>query len=133
MNKETEQKTITVKEALDAGYKYCIQEDGESLLHIEKYILNDPYPLDLDNDTYLLVEKEPSMCYQIADTTIKEYLVDHICDQDEVADEDCELADLMDKVDFTAITDEVNRVLATKKYYRQTDIRIVHEKSKTNE
>ncbi len=113
--KKTEQ--LTVKEALDQGYKYCMNGDAECAYGIEEN-------LDFTTKDWYLLSKEPSP-YQIADNEIMDLLCDNIGCQEEVGDDDGELADIVATVDFSEITAAVNNALKKNTYYRSTDIELI--------
>lgn len=109
---------LTVKEAIEQGYKYCWPQNDEIcfLMKIEE--------CPFDGKKYELLSKEPTP-YGISDTTIKEILSDHLADQDEVADENGELCDIVEAIDYTEITKTVNEALSKKKYYYPSGILLV--------
>ena len=112
--------TLTVKQALEQGYTYCVLEDGETgLIKIEESIY-------FSEGDYFLTEKTPHP-FQISDKDIEEMVIDLLCNQDEVNDEDGDLADLVSdaKIDFSEVTQKVNDALSAKKYYQSTQIKLI--------
>jgi hypothetical protein len=94
-------KTLTKKEAIAEGYKYCSGGD------FQKIKIED---CDFKED-YILLEKEPRP-YQISDNLLAELLDEYLLNQDDVYDEDGHLNDVVYLVDFSQITSKVNEALA---------------------
>jgi len=114
MSKEIKQ--MTISEALADGYKYYSGEDGESFGKLDGLL-----PEEIEGVNVFLAEKEPFK-YSLSADDIKGMIENHLCDQDEVYDED--MQDLLDDVDFEAVAALINPCF-TKNYYHVSDIRLV--------
>lgn len=117
----TKQK-MTVSEALAAGYEKCVR-DGYSVAGDIK----DVDPDELKESEYWILEKE-SKPYQISVRCVKQMIIDHVADQDEVADEDGQLCDLVDEIhesEFEAITKRVNEELEKMVWWPSTQILLI--------
>lgn len=114
--------TLTIAEALAAGYTQCVQQDNcyaEPIAEVE--------PSELDRVDYWVVAKE-SRPFQISSDCLRQMVVDHVMDQVEVADEDGELGELVEEMtldEFVALTDRINAKLAEKEWYPSAGIRLV--------
>lgn len=115
-------KTMTVKDALHAGYSQCLQ-DGRSFVED----IDDVDSEELKENTYWICEQDPDI-YQIKDYIIKDRLIDYVADQEEVSDDDSRLPELIRAIpdqEFEALTKLVNQELAKRRYWPTTDIRLI--------
>lgn len=109
---------LTVKEALAQGYTYCCLYQDEGYYPIKDVEF-------LRNDTFVLASKEPKP-YTISDTLIHELVDDFFNNQEDVYDEDGNMIALIaEKVDFTAITEQINEAISSVKYYYPTEIQLI--------
>jgi hypothetical protein len=113
----SEEKQMTVDEALAAGYVWCSNEDGESFGKIET-MTEETFNW---GGNYYLAEKD-SFTFSLSASTIQELIADHLSSQDEVYDED--MPDFLDAVDFEAVAALINPCF-TKKYHIITEIRLI--------
>lgn len=111
-----EQKQMTIAEALADGYVYYANEDGEAFGKLDRLL-----PEEMEGVELFLAGKEPFK-YSLSAGDIQGMIENHLCDQDEVYDED--MTDLLDDVDFEAIAALINPCF-TKDYYHVSDIRLV--------
>jgi hypothetical protein len=109
-------KHFTIDEAISEGYEYCTPQcDEPCLIPILECKFNRPF---------VLVSKE-SMPFTISDTLLKELIDDYLSNQDEVGDEDEELNEIAATIDYSQVTIALNKAFSVKKYYFQTDIRLI--------
>lgn len=105
-------KVLTQEEAISQGYIHCTKDNEEvgaliKISEIEEGVL------------YHIVQNEP-VPYSIPDDLIYELLEEYLINQEDVADEDCELVDIAASVDYTDITHKLNEVFKKKSYYYHT-------------
>jgi len=112
-------KSMTQTQALADGYLYCCKDNDE----ITELLGIMDCPFDAD---YVLLGKK-SYPVTVGEDTIRELLVDYMANQDEVADEDGELCDLVATVDYSDISKKVNEVLSVKKYWHSTNIKLIKD------
>ena len=111
----SKQKQLTINEAIAEGYKYCTpQYDEMCLIPIVDAEFRRPM---------VLVGKE-TVPFTISDTLLQELVDDYLCNQDEVGDEDGELNDIAATIDYSQVTEALNKAFSVKKYYFPTDIRL---------
>jgi len=115
-------KKLTVKEALEQGYTKCAfaNTDPIILMSIEKLHPDDWKKADQYRGI-LLAEKE-SYPFTISAEKIKELVSDYLVNQDEVYDEDAELAELADEADYETIAADINQRMSKKRWWNMTDI-----------
>lgn len=119
---------LTVKEALEQGYKHYVYSDvqewssilpiaGEGLIQWER--------------VPMLTEKELSMYPGIDKDTIAELLAEDIyCNwEDQSGDDSDKVYDIVKALDYTAVAEMINKALSDKKIcaYEVTDIKLVKE------
>jgi hypothetical protein len=112
-----EVKKLTLKDAIEQGYKYCTPHYQETrCIKIEE--------CDFKRN-YVLLDKEPRPFF-ISDELIPELVDSWLNEQDEVYDEDGRLNDAVAKVDFSEITAKVNEALSNSiKFWHETDIFLI--------
>jgi hypothetical protein len=115
---------ITVKEAIEQGYKYFAQDKGEfqHLFSIE-VITN----ADFEDGPQMLAEKEPYYTPSIAPKDIAYLLADHLDSMsgDETGDDTSDVYEIVKSLDFTAAAELINEALKGKKYYKLTSIQLI--------
>lgn len=116
------QQKITVGQAKEEGYKFCVPQFQESnLIPLEKV------DLERHDLRYVLIEKEPRP-FQIDPDTILDLLNDYVDGQEEVDNEDGHINEVIASIDYSEITKKINDLLAEKtKYFFATDILLVKE------
>ncbi len=116
----------TIKEALVEGYKYCgyRDKDEQALKSIDKLNDNDFCDADGKSGPLVVCQLKPYH-FSISEESLRVIVMDHICAQDEVADEDCELADLAAEADFKPLVDQLNLLMSKKNFYDLTEIELV--------
>lgn len=110
---------LTLKEAIEQGYSYAMEEDGEGML------IPLAHAFLFDGETkYTLASKE-TFPFQIADDVVSDLVGDYLCNQDEVADDDGYLNDLAASVDYSEITKKLNEAFSVTKYHYPTKIQLI--------
>lgn len=111
-------KKLTVKEALEQGYKSVTPR-------YEEWQYIDIRECDFSHKHgYEIVAKETKP-YQLAYGVIDDLLSDYFDNQEDVENEDGRLQRIVSKVDFTKITDDVNNALSITRYFFGTDIQLI--------
>ena len=118
-------KTLTIKEAIEQGYKFCGEDRGEwqTLTRIDSLQENDEW---LVNGALLLAEKDYDNPGIDAES-LADLLADHISNQwsDETGDDTDEVLDTIKKLDFQKFSEYINDSLTHVKSYKLTDIKLV--------
>lgn len=117
---------LTIIEASLAGYMYAgyRDKDEQSIKILGKITQTDFDNADGQSGPLVLCSLNP-YAYTISEDVLRELVVDHICAQDEVADEDGELADTASEANFKPLVEEINRLMFAKKFYDLTDIELL--------
>lgn len=119
----SDNKQMTVTEALAAGYEYCLyHEDGyQSLIS-----LSDPQGIQFSRNP-VLVEQEGQAVSVPVSEDLAELLAEHIeCNwSDETSDDTMEVYDIVKQMDFTDVHERIAKALEAKRYYRGTDIKLI--------
>jgi hypothetical protein len=114
---------LTVKEAIEQGYKYAgyANLDEQPLIKLTEL---QPHHFEHDDPECgpLVLCTLGGYKYAIDADTIMELVSDYLAAQDEVADEDAELCDLAAEADYKPLAEDINSRLAKKTYYDLTDI-----------
>lgn len=107
---------VTVEQAISQGYTHCFvnEEDLKKISSLDEF--------DWESETPIVLAEKGDAAYQIREDVIRQLLYDYISEQDEVVDEDCQMAgSVRNEVDFTEITKKVNEVLAKRRFWHPTD------------
>ncbi len=107
---------LTVKEAIEQGYKYCTKKWDE----MSKVKIQD---CKFDH-CYLLIGKE-TVPYEISDTIISELVRQYLDEQEDVYDEYGKMSALASECNYTDITNQVNEKISAVKYLFTTDIQLI--------
>lgn len=111
-------KALTVKKALEQGYKYCSPEDGEvELIRIEVCDFS-------KKGGYTLASKKATS-FQLHDNFLYELLDDYLSGQDEVGDENGRLNELAAEANYQPLTEQINKLFKKIKYYHPTKIKLI--------
>lgn len=113
-------KKITIKEAIEQGYKNASDETGEFNVSLKELQEN---PDMLESQKLFLGSKE-TFRFSISEKAIEQMIEEYITNQDEVNDENEQLYDQMDNIDFKAIADLINPHFTTN-YHSVTDIELI--------
>jgi len=120
-------KQLTIKQAIDEGYtKYGFaSRDWQTTQDLHDDIFDEVEPEDWDD--IVLFEKE-STTPSISAKEIAELLSDYIGDNDseECMREDEQIYDAVKAIDFTDISEKINKAMESHKYWMLTDIKLVH-------
>lgn len=112
---------LTVKEALEQGYTHWAFESDEPYMRKLSVIK----PENFEDTTRPMLVNQKGYKFTVSPDAIIQLIVDMLVDQDEVADEDCELADLASEADATSLSNDINQRLAKKTFYDLTDIELI--------
>lgn len=124
---ETEHKgQLTVKEALEQGYKYCgfAGKEWQMLISIE-----DLTEEDFNEDTYVLAGKE-ALSYVTSVESIADLIADSISDNeaDESGRDDDEVYKGLKGLDYTGVVEMINKELKKHGYRTFTYIKLIPNK-----
>lgn len=109
---------LTVKEALAQGYTYCCPQYDEGYYKIEGMQFR-------KGVKYMLASKGP-IPYTISDKVVRDLVDDYFCSQDDVYDENGKMNDLIaENVDFSDITNQINKAIESVKFYFPTAIQLI--------
>jgi hypothetical protein len=111
-------KKMTVKEALEAGYKhYVYQYDESPLFDIQNF---------KPSSKNLVLCGKDKLPFTIDAKTIAELVDDYLCNQDDVNDEDGHLNELAAQVDYSLLADALNKQFEKQGgYYYPTGIILI--------
>lgn len=117
---------LTIKEALEQGYKYCnIEECDEGTLTKLEDLASGAEFWDEKETTYYLCGKEPSH-HSIRKETIEELIQEHIDDQEDYYMEDGFDTALEGCDDLIKqLTDRINKNIGKHNFYFNTDIQLI--------
>lgn len=115
-------KTITVKEAIEQGYKFCgrVRHEWQRITDIE-----DLTEEDFKEDVWHLMGKEGQIHY-VSKELIADILAEQIADSEawETGRDDEEVYDALLKIDYSSITQEINQVMKKFPTYKLTNIKL---------
>lgn len=112
--------SLTVKEAIEQGYKYCSNETGEYSFHLNKVSAE-----QVNDHSLVLAEKEPFIL-TVTPEDIYEDLAENFAINNEVNDDDDKIGDLIREVIYwPAIADKLNEALKKHAFYRPTKIKLI--------
>lgn len=117
---------LTIQQALEAGYTYSISKRSGSVFKIEN-ILRLHTKSSPIWDYMFVCDVEP-IHYTLNADTIAEIIGDHIFAQDEVSDDDLELAGIaLEGTDnlLKALADKINENLKSKDFYYPSNIKLI--------
>lgn len=119
-----EKKELTVKEALEQGYRLYVYSDTHEFSNALS--INKPGYIQWERGPMLL-EKEPSLRPYISKETIAEILSEHVYSDwgDRSGDDNDELADIVQKLDYTPVATMVNDAVSKIHAYEVTDIKLI--------
>lgn len=122
---ESENKKLTINEALEQGYSLCgwSEKEWQSLINIE----------DLSEDDFeygsgvMVVASKQENVFTIDSETLNEIVADYIYDNytQECADDTDEIYDLVKEIDFTEIVNTINEKISIKKWWTLTNIELI--------
>jgi hypothetical protein len=116
---------LTVDEAIAQGFTHWAYNSDEPFLRK----LTDISPLSFErgkeDGSALMLVNPKGYKYTISAKDIEQLVVDMICEQDEVADEDCELCDLASEADYEPIAADINLRMSKKTFYDMSDIELI--------
>jgi hypothetical protein len=117
---------ITKDQAIEQGYKYAGYRklDEQKMIKLTKLTTDHFEAVDQVTGPLVLFTLE-SYPFTVSAEKIKEMIVEMIAEQEDVADEDGELADLAEGADFLTLANDINERMAVKKYYDLTDIELI--------
>lgn len=119
--------TITIKEALNQGYKRAGKNatDWQSLHKLEDLTDED---IEMEDGDLVLFSKEFDIP-GITDVDLRDLIADHIEDQwcEKTGDDTEEVSRRIKEIDFSLINKQIDDKLKDKKCYWATDIQLVKE------
>lgn len=111
---------LTVKEAIEQGYKYCSNETGEYSFHLSKVS-----PEQVADHSLVLAEKEPFFL-TVTPEDIYEDLAENFAINNEVNDDDDKIGFLIRTVvDWKAVAKVLNIALTSHPFYKPTEIKLI--------
>lgn len=113
--------SLTVKEAIEQGYKYFTGQDYESL-----WTLSDVKGIeDFDKFEWYLCAKEPTVL-TVQSSDIYEDLAENFALNNEIADDDESFCDLIiGAVDWDEVAGKINKALSDRPVYFPTKIKLI--------
>src|SRR6266540_20008 len=115
---------ITVKEAINQGYRYYGQNKGE-FQHLNS--IDNMNDCDFECGPVYLAEKEAYYTPGISSKDITNALADIVSCQshDETGDDTDDVYDIVKALNFTVTASLINAALVHKKYYKLTNIQLI--------
>lgn len=116
-------KTLTVKEAIEQGYKhYVYSNDGFQAL---KEIADDN--IDFSREDIFLVEKESYNPSGVSSKDLAELIADHLEENhcSESGDDTHQVYETIKELDFSDVEKRIDEALSLLTYYRASDIKLV--------
>lgn len=117
------EETLTRNQALELGYTSCgIRDDGfQSLISIEG--MNES---DFLIHEYHLADKE-GISPSIDNDFLHDIIADRVVDQwvDDTGDDTDEVADIINKIDFSDVCERVNKALSERVVHMLIDIKLI--------
>lgn len=114
---------LTIKEALEQGYEYCVHnsEDIQRLIGI-----SDIEEIDFVKDDIRIVDKDPKHPTGISSKDLADMIAEQLqCDYNEVVDDEDSVYDVIKKLDFTEMENKIIAALSEINYYPVTDIKLI--------
>lgn len=115
--------TLTVKEAIEQGYEHYLVDKGE-YGHLRD--ISD-FEDETEDEVFLLADKEYSHPKGLPNGELQEMLADNIWDN-YCSDTGCdtnEVYDLIKAIDFSDVSERIDKALESVKYKRATKIRLI--------
>lgn len=119
---------ITVKEALAQGFEHFYEDGSERALDLKDYPDGPPKPPD--QQVFWLIAKEP-IHYNLSAEEIKDAIMELPENQDQFADEDGDLCEIVDtlfvshKYLFQQLSDALNEKFNKRGFLNPTSIQVV--------
>lgn len=115
-----EKQQLTVKEALEQGYKMALSKDADYGIKLSELVKD---PNRLDNINFFVASKE-TFKFSISEGAIENLFESYIENQDEVSDENGTLYIQLGNVNWKVVADNINKVFTTN-YHSVTDIQLI--------
>lgn len=120
-NKETQ--TMTVSEALEQGYSYCLKDGADTVDEIDSFDEE-----ELNDDTYWICAKEP-LTPTIDPEGLRDLIMEHLACQEEFSsDLGNEIEEAMKGIDlakFQPLSDLIAHELSGIRWWHATQIQLV--------
>lgn len=114
---------ITMQQAIEKGYTHFIEDGGERLIKFESI-----KPEDIEHfkeSKFYIVDMQNPYYFTIHEDTIRDLISDYITGQDEVADNNDNLFNIVNDYDYSKLAHELNLKFSNHKYYKPLDIEII--------
>lgn len=123
------QKTLTVKQALEQGYEsYFYNSDGWQGMKYISDILIEPDSIDWKRDDIFISEKQARQTMSLSEGELKDIIIDQLegTYYDLTSDDDSSVInDAFSDFDFKTLEDAINKVLEGVTTYHSTDIKLI--------
>jgi hypothetical protein len=126
-----EERKMSIKDAIDAGYTHYLEEGDEKLLHLSDITIDDALDMAAkikEGATYWIVDMKNPIFFEITLNDVKESFSSLLESSEDISDDGGHLEDIVRKHDyseFQPLLDALNNKMINDPYYRATDIELV--------